>query len=430
MSGKKELIQSSIIRDMTEGVMIIGLDGKIQFFNPAATEILGKTSEEMIGKRFAVLFMDDERNDVFNQTVVDAILDSTLVHYNLVPYYISDSEKTLYVMTSFLWDGEKKIALIVMLNDMTDIRQMEKRHANQVTALIDSLVKALSVAIEERSHYSACHTENMVRMAEAFLSYLDKTDDPWKFSESKKHAFIMSVWLHDVGKLSIPLSVMDKATRLGGNLDLIQKRFRDIHLLDRIAFLEGKITEEEYNTLEEEHLDWLAFIKKVNNSGFLSDEDAEKVKFLSEQIYTEEDGTKMPILTDEEITCLMIKKGTLTAGERETMQNHVVVTRKILEKVEFPEEYAMVTEWASSHHEQLSGKGYPDHRSGDDIPREVCLLTILDIFEALTAKDRPYKKPVPPERSLGILHSMVNEGSLDGDVLDLFEKSGCWKIIH
>ena len=89
----------------------------------------------------------------------------------------------------------------------------------------------------------------------------------------------------------------------------------------------------------------------------------------------------------------------------------------------------MVPLWAGAHHELKNGRGYPDHKCGDDIPQEVCLLTILDIFEALTAKDRPYKKPIPVEKAWDILHSMADEGSLDKDILALFEKSEAWKAI-
>ena len=93
------------------------------------------------------------------------------------------------------------------------------------------------------------------------------------------------------------------------------------------------------------------------------------------------------------------------------------------------DDYLMVRDWASSHHELLNGKGYPEHKSGNVISKEVRLLTILDIYEALTAKDRPYKKPIPPDKALQILHSMADEGSIDENILDLFEKSNAWRAV-
>ena len=407
--------------------MIIDLDGVIRYMNPAASDILNRSDDELTGQKMSAIFLDDERNDPFKQTILDAISDSSSLHYNLIEYYTKNTPKTIYTMTSFLHDSKKKIALIVILNDMTNLTAMRKHYTDQLVELMDSLVRALSVAIEERSHYNARHTQNMVKMAERFISWLDETNDPWRFEENKKHAFLMSVWLHDVGKLSVPLAVMDKATKLGTFLEKIEYRFSRIHLLEYISMLEGRISKEEYQALEDSRSKWLEFINRINTSGFLTEEDTQKIHELSAMRYREEDGTDNPYLTPEEINCLLIKKGTLTNEERAVMQNHVTVTKKILDRVSFPEAYAMVPDWAGSHHELKNGKGYPEHKSGDDIPKEVCLLTILDIFEALTAKDRPYKKPIPIDKAWEILKSMADDGSLDKDMLDLFEKSNAWK---
>ena len=111
------------------------------------------------------------------------------------------------------------------------------------------------------------------------------------------------------------------------------------------------------------------------------------------------------------------------------MESHVVVTGRILSQVHFPRSYSRVPQWATAHHELLNGRGYPDHKTAADIPREVRLLTILDVFEALTARDRPYKKPMPTEKALAILDSMVQEGSLDEEVLSLFKESRAWEKI-
>ena len=109
------------------------------------------------------------------------------------------------------------------------------------------------------------------------------------------------------------------------------------------------------------------------------------------------------------------------------MENHVVMTARILEQVSFPKAYNQVPAWASAHHELLNGRGYPNHISGDEIPCEVRLLTILDVFDALTARDRPYKPGMPVEKALSILESMVDEGSMDGEILGLFRESRAWE---
>lgn len=429
MNEQSDIIQKSIFKDMSEGLIVIGLDGTIQYFNQAASDILVKSPEDLSTKKFSGLFINDYRNDLFFQTVLDAIRDLSGPHYNLVPYYAGDITKTIYVMTSFLKDGDQKIALIIILNDMTSMAEMKKRYNDKMIALIDSLIKALSVAIDERSRYSGNHTRNMIKIGKKFLEWLDRSGSSWKFDSLKKRVFLMSVWLHDVGKLSVPLEVMDKATKLGERMDAVEERFRRIHLLDRIAMLEGSITGEEYELREKNRERWISTVRRINTSSYLSEEDMACIQEMSAQKYTEEDNTETPVFTQDELTCLSIKKGTLTDAERSIMQSHVLLTQKILEKIDFPDDYLVVREWAGSHHELLNGKGYPDHKQGDMIAKEIRLLTILDIYEALTAKDRPYKKPMPAEKAFKILYSMADEGSIDREILDLFEKSGAWREI-
>jgi len=429
MNEKIELIQESILRDISEGILVIGQNGSIRYFNRAAMDILDKTEEELSNRKLAELFFDNTQNDMFSQTILDAVGDLSVPHYNLVQYHGKKRIKTIYMMTSFLKEGREKAAIIVILNDMTDLVLMQKSYTDRMNALMQSLVQALLTAIDERSHYSANHTKNMVSVAKNFLNWLDITDHAWKFDQKGKDAFLMSVWLHDVGKLSVPLEVMDKATRLGTKMETIEERFQRIHLLDRIALLEGRINTEEWEFREENRKSWLDFIRRVDKASFLSDDDLQKIHELSRLHYTEENGTEKSFLTDDELDCLSIRKGTLTDKEREIMQSHVILTGKILEKVDFPDDFRMVREWARSHHELLNGKGYPEHKCGDDIPKEVRLLTILDIFEALTASDRPYKKSISVQGALHILHSMADEGSIDKEILALFEQSNAWEFV-
>ncbi len=310
--------------------------------------------------------------------------------------------------------------------------EMEKelvRHEDQIEALLDSLVKSLSTAIDDRSRYTGKHTQNMVRMAEAYLDWMEAHGNPWKYDEMRRRVFIMSVGLHDIGKLSVPLSIMDKSTRLGAELRLIEERFTKIRLLNRIAMLEGRISGEECRQKEEEEEKDLALIRRINTATTLSDEDLAQVRGLASRTFTDEDGTTRYVLSDAEVTMLSIRRGTLTAEERTRMQGHATSTWNILNQVDFPEQYAQVPMWASSHHELLQGNGYPNGLAGKEIPREVRLLTILDIFEALTAKDRPYKPSFSLEKSWEILDSMVQDGSLDGELLASFRESRAWEAV-
>ena len=314
-------------------------------------------------------------------------------------------------------------------------------YSRQIQELLNSLVQALSTAIDERTPYNANHTRNMVKYAKRFLDWLDATGNSFAFDQRKRDEFLMSVWLHDVGKLVVPLEVMDKASRLGPKLDDVLGRLRVIGLLTRIEQLEGRISAEEAEARQAELKDTAEFIKRVNTAGFLPDPDLERVMSLGEKTFTDENGESQKWLTEDEFKDLQVRKGTLTAEERQIMESHVSVTAKILSGVFFPKQYSQTPVWAAMHHELLNGKGYPNHILGRDadgqdlkdadghknIPDEVRLLTILDVFDALTARDRPYKPAMPVERALSILHSMVDEGAMDNSILELFEASRAWE---
>ena len=133
-----------------------------------------------------------------------------------------------------------------------------------------------------------------------------------------------------------------------------------------------------------------------------------------------------PLLTEHELTCITIPRGTLTAEERQIIESHVTYTAKLLSKVEYRGDYKPVPKWAAGHHEMLDGSGYPDHLTAEHIPWETRLLTIIDIYDALTAEDRPYKPPMEPEKAFAILRDMAEKGKLDSDILRSFYESGAW----
>jgi HD-GYP domain-containing protein (c-di-GMP phosphodiesterase class II) len=138
------------------------------------------------------------------------------------------------------------------------------------------------------------------------------------------------------------------------------------------------------------------------------------------------DGTKGPLLLEKELEALTVQRGTLTDKERRAIERHVEYTGSLLSKMVFEGDYENVPSWAAMHHEMLNGSGYPGHLRGDQIPKEVRLITILDIYDALTEK-RPYKKPMSPEKAFDILKDMCREGKLDRTILEEFKRSGAWK---
>ena len=318
--------------------------------------------------------------------------------------------------------------ILLAMGSQAAICLVNMNYSQQVREMLDSYVKVMSTAIDARTPYNANHTKNMVTYTTRFIDWLKENHGLWGFDENKIQEFIMSVWLHDIGKLITPMEIMDKQDRLAGNYDLIMDRLEKIRLLTRIAQLERKISADESAARLEEIRQAAELVKTVNGVGYLTDELAEQVEQLAARTYVEEDGTTQPWITPEEHEQLLIRKGTLTQAERAIMQDHVEKTRIMLEQMALGDDYKDVLTWAPQHHELLNGTGYPKGLKGDAICAEVRLLTILDVFEAMTANDRPYKKPMPAEHAFAILHQMADQGQIDADILNLFEQSKAWVV--
>ena len=149
----------------------------------------------------------------------------------------------------------------------------------------------------------------------------------------------------------------------------------------------------------------------------MDDDSYEYVQQLAGKAYTKEDGTVIAYPTEQERECLSIRKGTLTAEERRTMESHAEMTGKILDKVRFQKNYSQVPKWAAEHHEYLDGTGYPNHLKGDETAQETRMITIADVYDAMTSTDRPYKKPMPREKAFAILHEWHRRAR---------QTCGCW----
>ena len=296
----------------------------------------------------------------------------------------------------------------------------------EIVDLLDSFVRVMSTAIDARTPYNANHTRNMVKYAERFILWLSQNGKPWQFSENQKRQFLMSVWLHDVGKLIIPLEVMDKKSRLGDKISDVMHRLEIIALLSRVSYLQGDCGETAYSAAMLELDDARSVIASADTAGFLSDETLEAIAQIGGKTYTDADGKSVSWLTADELKALSVRKGTLTNDERIIIESHVAMTERMLAEMKFSRNYIKAPGWAAAHHEFLDGSGYPEHLKASDIEREVRLLTILDIFDALTARDRPYKPAIPAEKAFSILESMVSEGKLDRSILAMFQQSGAW----
>jgi HD-GYP domain-containing protein (c-di-GMP phosphodiesterase class II) len=313
-------------------------------------------------------------------------------------------------------------AVISSLASQAAICLTNINYAAEVLSLLDSFVRVMSTAIDARSSYNANHTRNMAKYAERFLDRAPgkEANGTWDFVPERRRQFLFSVWLHDVGKLVTPLEIMDKDSRLGAKLAALEHRLEVFNLQNRIELLENAVTEERFEQRRLQLSEALDLIHGANTAGFLPDEKIARIRALAQPVYESADGTRHPLIDDAELAALSIQTGTLTEEERAIMEEHVGMTAKMLSQMTFSHNYMSVPVWTAMHHEYINGKGYPNGLSGEEIPIEVRLLTILDIFDALTARDRPYKPAMPIDRAIDILRSMEKDGRLDGEILELF----------
>lgn len=314
--------------------------------------------------------------------------------------------------------------MIEILAAQAAITLQQVNYVNEIHQQIWSFTAALAEEIDRRTPYNGSHTRKVAQYSEDIARHMNRLYEEGKsnefFSEQRIEQLTMAALLHDIGKMIVPVSVMNKATRLGDHEEPLRQRLKYIALKYRVACLRGAITEAEYEEKCRAIDSALATAEKVNMAGFVNDALLAEMQPYFDLVYRDEEEI-IPYFTEEEKKCLTIRKGTLTDEERAVMEGHVIMTEKILEKVHFNKDYKMAPVFAGQHHEYLNGRGYPRHLTAEQIPMESRILTVADIADALLAADRPYKKAFPKEKTIAILRSMVADGSLDGTIVEYLE---------
>ncbi len=311
--------------------------------------------------------------------------------------------------------------IIYALSSQAAIAISNMRYQQELKDQMWSFAEAMATAIDERTPYNASHTRKVAMYSGLMADYINKLNEEGKedefFNAERKDQLVMGAWLHDIGKLVTPLEVMNKATRLDGREKDIEKRLDKIRLEARISMLEGKISKEDYEDMVTKTKETYDLIMKANAVGFLDDETYDSLQKTFEYGFTLDDEYT-PFFTEEEKECLSIRKGTLTAKERKIMEDHVVITTKILDKVHFNTYFKNTPIWAGQHHECLNGKGYPNHLTAEDLTLEARILAVADICDALLATDRPYKKPIPKDKAIDIMRDMAKCGNIDAKLVE------------
>ncbi|MBT3312544.1 MAG: GAF domain-containing protein [Desulfobacterales bacterium] len=308
--------------------------------------------------------------------------------------------------------------------------------------LFYAFIKSIATAIDEKSPYTGGHIRRVTELTMNIADKINETDEgPFQdvhFNNDELEELRIAAWMHDVGKITTPESVVDKSTKLEAIFDrielvktrfkLIEKSIENKYLQKKIKLLQkkgdhktetknlDKMRNEEIAKVHEE----IEFITSCNKTGeFIADEIVERLKKIAAKTFIYEDK-EFPYLDINELNNLCIRKGTLISAEREIIENHAKMTLKITEQLPFPKNLSNVPLIASAHHEKINGSGYPQKLSGDQIPLQARILAVADIFEALTAKDRPYKDPMKLSTAVNILNSMKAEKHIDPDIYDLF----------
>jgi HD-GYP domain-containing protein (c-di-GMP phosphodiesterase class II) len=318
--------------------------------------------------------------------------------------------------------------------------------------LLYSFIEIIAKAIDEKSPYTGGHIKLVVQLSMMIAEKINDTDTgPFKdisFNEDQLEELRLAAWMHDVGKITTPEYVVDKSTKLETVFDrihLIELRFQLIEQLV-VNKYETQIHEAQMKQVSESDIhaliqardeeikvirDDFSFIHLCSKSGeFMSDEKIERIQLIAQKSYSL-NGRATQYLTEDETQNLCIRRGTLTDEERKIIENHSIMTFKMLEPLPFPKHLLNVPLYASGHHERVDGKGYPYGVDTPDLAIQARIMAIADIFEALTAKDRPYRGPMKLSQAIDILRSMKENGHIDPDIFDLFISSGIYlKYAH
>lgn len=315
---------------------------------------------------------------------------------------------------------------------------LTKQHLiEDLETLFESLIHLIATAIDDKSPYTGGHCRRVPELTMMLAEAAHHTDSGYLkdfvMTDADRYELKIAGWLHDCGKITTPEYVIDKATKLEtifDRLELIKTRFEVLKRDAYIKMLEQKMAHPEqcsvfeaaYQQKNQQLEEELAFIKKANTGGeFMTDVDKQHVITIAEGSW--QLGEKiLPVLSKNEVDNLLIERGTLTHTERQIINHHIVATIAMLAKIKFPKHLKRVPEYAGGHHERMDGKGYPNGLTREQMSIQARSMAIADIFEALTAGDRPYKPAKPLSQALAILKKMKEENHIDPDLYDAFIK--------
>ncbi|GAA4421926.1 HD-GYP domain-containing protein [Acidovorax lacteus] len=340
-------------------------------------------------------------------------------------------------------------SLVESLASQAAIALTNRLLISQLEKLFESFVNLINVAIDEKSPYTGGHCQRVPALTMLLAEAADRTTEgplaDFRMGERDRYELKMAGLLHDCGKITTPVHVVDKATKLQTLYDRIGLIDTRVEVLKRDAELaalrqqlalrpvadaaaEAQVQaglQAQLQALEDDR----AFLRRANQGQEVMPEaDRQRVRDLATAYqWRNPDGVLTSFLTAEEVENLSIRSGTLTQAERDVINHHIVATIKMLETLPWPRHLRNVPEYAGGHHERMDGRGYPRGLTREQMSWQARMMGIADIFEALTAADRPYKSGMSLSQALAIMARMRDNGHIDPDLFEVFVREQVYR---
>lgn len=303
---------------------------------------------------------------------------------------------------------------------------------NEIHNLFQSFIETMVATLDARDVTTSGHSKRLAGYAMKMVDAINNVNygkyKDFKFTDDEKREIYYSALLHDVGKIGVKEGILLKRYRLSDDrMNVIRYRFNFLKKSLEAKKILGQISEQEFGILE--NIDnYFEFLFDINRKGYITDNEEQKINDIARLEFEDVDGKTKELLDEFEVENFTIRRGNLTDEERAEMNVHVTYTYDILQNIPWIKGLKEVPNIAGSHHEKIDGTGYPKGLKGDEIKVSYKILGMLDIFEALTARDRPYKPPMTIEKAISVLESEVKDGHLDKEMFDIFVNERVYEI--
>lgn len=342
-------------------------------------------------------------------------------------------------IVSFSKDAQEKAAALA---SQASVILTQQRLIVEMKDLFEAFIKAIAVSIDEKSKHTGGHIQRVTELCIMIAKKINQDNTVYRhirLSDAQMDELRIAALMHDTGKITTPDHIISKSTKLEtvfDRIELIRTRFelfkanqKLLAMKEKLSLLDQSDKQTELNRIDEACNQAIESLE--NDFKTLNIINSSKIPLGPDLIdQLEEINEKScelsgrPYLTADEFENLCVIKGTLTAKERDIINSHAELTEKILNKLPWPKTLSKIPSIAGAHHEKLDGSGYPLHLNKDKINTQARILAIADIFEALCAKDRPYKNPMPLSETVTVLRQMAENHLIDRDIVKLFFESG------